>query len=218
LIVTGSSSYYLKNLFSESLAGRKKIFDLLPLNFGEFLTFKGITWSKLEKLQETFHRTEYDRTQAYYEEYLAYGGFPEVALAAAPQEKKDLLADIVSSYVNIDIKTLADFRNQERIYALMKMLAAHADTKLDHAKLSRLTGISRPTVITYLNFLEKTYFISRVSVKATRPDREIVKEKKSVSLRQRHSACARGGGGRRYIMKTPHSTSCAITERSPTIR
>ena len=31
LIVTGPSSYYLKNLFSESLAGRKKIFELSSL-------------------------------------------------------------------------------------------------------------------------------------------------------------------------------------------
>src|SRR3989344_5978992 len=30
-LVTGSSSYYLKNLFSESLSGRNKIFELFPL-------------------------------------------------------------------------------------------------------------------------------------------------------------------------------------------
>ena len=42
-IVTGSSSYYLKNLFTESLAGRKKIFELYPLDFGELLIFKGIS-------------------------------------------------------------------------------------------------------------------------------------------------------------------------------
>ncbi len=29
-IVTGSSSYYMKNQFSESLAGRKKIFEMYP--------------------------------------------------------------------------------------------------------------------------------------------------------------------------------------------
>jgi predicted AAA+ superfamily ATPase len=39
--VTGSSSFYLKNLFSESLAGRKVIFELFPLDFNEFLLFKG---------------------------------------------------------------------------------------------------------------------------------------------------------------------------------
>jgi len=40
-IVTGSSSFYLKNLFSESLAGRKILFELYPLSFGEFLNFRG---------------------------------------------------------------------------------------------------------------------------------------------------------------------------------
>lgn len=39
-IVTGSSSYYMKNQFSESLAGRKRIFEIYPLNFKEFLQFK----------------------------------------------------------------------------------------------------------------------------------------------------------------------------------
>src|SRR4030043_2085983 len=38
--VTGSASYYLKNLFTESLAGRKAIFELFPLTFTEFLAFK----------------------------------------------------------------------------------------------------------------------------------------------------------------------------------
>ena len=44
--VTGSSSYYLKNLFTQSLAGRKIVFEIFPLDFGEFLTFKEITYGK----------------------------------------------------------------------------------------------------------------------------------------------------------------------------
>lgn len=177
-IVTGSSSYYLKDLFSESLAGRKKVFELFPLTFDEFLTFKGVTWTKHKTLPHSFNRAEYERVKAYYEEYIQYGGFPEVALAVKPQEKKDIVADIVSSYVNIDIKTLADFRSQEHIYTLMKMLAARAGTKLDYSKLSRLTGISRPTTLIYVDFLEKTYFITRLPILAKRPDRELVKAKK----------------------------------------
>jgi predicted AAA+ superfamily ATPase len=31
----------MKNQFSESLAGRKKIFEIYPLTFGELLAFKG---------------------------------------------------------------------------------------------------------------------------------------------------------------------------------
>src|ERR1035437_3815330 len=40
-IVTGSSSFYIKNHFTESLAGRKRIFEMEPLSFSEYLTFKG---------------------------------------------------------------------------------------------------------------------------------------------------------------------------------
>lgn len=37
--LTGSASFYLKNLFTESLVGRKYIFELFPLTFNEFLFF-----------------------------------------------------------------------------------------------------------------------------------------------------------------------------------
>jgi len=46
-VLTGSSSYYLKNLFSESMAGRKLIFEVFPLTFFEFLAFKDISQKKL---------------------------------------------------------------------------------------------------------------------------------------------------------------------------
>ncbi len=41
-LVSGSSSYYLKNRITESLAGRKRIFEIFPLNFIEFLNFKEV--------------------------------------------------------------------------------------------------------------------------------------------------------------------------------
>ncbi len=38
--LTGSSSFYLKNYFNESMSGRKYVFELFPLDFEEFLQFK----------------------------------------------------------------------------------------------------------------------------------------------------------------------------------
>src|SRR3989344_46995 len=101
-IVTGSSSYYLKNLFSESLSGRKKIFELHPLDFGEFLTFKEIPFRKDNWKKGEFNVLEHNRLSSYCEEYIRFGGFPQVVLAQTEAEKKDLLLDIMSSYVNID--------------------------------------------------------------------------------------------------------------------
>lgn len=177
-IITGSSSYYLKNLFTESLAGRKKVFELYPLDLGEFLVFKEVPCNSESSLNKQFNPLEYERLKGYYEEYLEYGGFPEVALTTKSDEKKDLITDIISSYINIDIKALSDFRNQESLYKLMKMLAARSCTRLDYSKLSRLIGISRITLQSYIDFFEKTYLISRIPVLARNPDREIVKAKK----------------------------------------
>lgn len=177
-IVTGSSSFYLRNLFTESLAGRKKIFELYPLTFGEFLIFKNVTHEDAFGFKNNFHPFEYEKLKSYYEEYIEYGGFPEVVLSKKIDQKKDILFDILNSYINIDIKLLADFREHDNVYRLMKILAPRIGNRLDVSKLSRLVGISRPTIQNYLEFLEHTYLIKRVSVVANDPDREIVKAQK----------------------------------------
>jgi len=54
-IVTGSSSFYLKNLFPESLAGRKVTFELFPLDFEEFLIFKEADKESYTNFEERSH-------------------------------------------------------------------------------------------------------------------------------------------------------------------
>lgn len=177
-IVTGSSSYYLKNLFSESLAGRKQIFELFPLDFVEFLVFKQMAWHGCDWLAGGFDSHEYDLLHEYYEEFIEYGGFPEVVLLDSVEKKKNALTDIISSYINIDIKTLSDFRRSSNIYKLVKMLAGRVGTKLDYAKISRLAGMSRATVINYIELFEKTYLLVRLPVHTKSADKEIVKAQK----------------------------------------
>jgi predicted AAA+ superfamily ATPase len=181
--LTGSSSYYMKNLFHESLAGRKKIFELYPLDFGEFLDFKGVFHREVldlfePSLLQTFLSHEYERLRPYYEEYIRYGGFPEVVLAAGREEKENILKDIVSSYVNMDIEVLSDFRKKNKLIDLMKLLTTRAGSRIDVAELSRVLGISGITVESYLQFFQDTYLISRIPVHTKNRDREIVKANK----------------------------------------
>jgi len=176
--VTGSSSYYLKNLFTQSLAGRKIVFEMFPLDFGEFLIFKEIFYKEKNPFMGKFSEFEYERLKFYYEEFINFGGFPEIVLIKKEELKKELLNDIISSYVNIDIKALSDFRKDKEIYSLIKMLASRVGTRLDYNKLSSLIGLSRHTVEEYIDFFEKTYLIYRVPVYTNNTDREIVKAKK----------------------------------------
>ena len=177
-IVTGSSSYYLKNLFSESLSGRKKLFELYPLDFGEFLTFKKLPHSEVGWKVGQFSSLEYNRLSTYYEEYVRFGGFPQVVLAQSEAEKRDILSDIMSSYVNIDIRSLADFSDERNLYALAKLLAGRVGGRVEYSNLSRLIGLSRPTVTNYVRFFEKTYLIRTIGVYTKSVDREIVKSRK----------------------------------------
>jgi predicted AAA+ superfamily ATPase len=125
-----------------------------------------------------FDINEYNRLKAYYDEYIEFGGFPKVVLAESIKDKKSILEDIISSYINIDIKSIADFKDASAVFNIVKMLAGRIGGKLDYSKLSRLTGLARPTIVNYIYLFESTYLISLVSVHTRNPDREIVKAQK----------------------------------------
>ncbi len=162
-LLTGSSSYYLKNYFTESLAGRKVVFEMFPLTFGEFLDFRGVPYRRRETFADMrYDPHEYERLKGLYEEFLTYGGLPDVVLETRPSVRRDLLNDIFSSYINIDVRNLADFQKIGELQQLMRLLALRIGNKLDITKLASTIGLSRPTVMQYLDFLEMTYVIRRL--------------------------------------------------------
>lgn len=178
-LLTGSSSYYLKNRFNESLAGRKQIFEIFPLSFRELLVFKDIPFKAGGNFTETkFIKAEYERLRQFYEEFINFGGFPEVVLTQSVKQKTELINDILSSYINLDIMAVADFRKITEIYKLIKLLAVRVGTKLDISKLTSLTTMSRQTVENYLDLFEQSYLIKTIPVMSNSPDREIVKARK----------------------------------------
>ncbi len=178
-IVTGSSAYYMKNRFSESLAGRKKIFELFPLRFSEFLLFRGAdirtSWNYRWK---TFNEAWYNRCKELYEEYVQYGGFPEVAIERSRKSKRDYLRDIINSYIELDVKMLYDYSASDDLYRLAKLLAARVGSKMDYSKLGSVAGINRLKVREYLDLFEYTYFIYRLTPFSRNIDREISQQPK----------------------------------------
>lgn len=178
-IVTGSSSYYIKNKFQESMAGRKKIFEIFPLDFGDYLTFKKYNYKSIENLlllENTLSVNE--ELQKHYEDYCSFGGFPEVVVTNDILEKKDLLQDILSSYINIDLIQIADIKKIPELRNIIKLLATRIGSKLDISKIANTVNLSRPTVENYIYLLENTYFIKTIPVYSLNADREIVKARK----------------------------------------
>jgi len=175
--MTGSASFYLKNLFTESLVGRKYLFELLPLTFQEFLHFKNLDYIITEN-KKKISLSIFDTISPYYDEYLLYGGFPGVVLKTTIEEKKKTLEDIFSSFFQLEVVQLGDYRRNEIIRNLMLLLLSRIGSKLSIQKLAVELGISRPTLYKYLSFLEGTYFISLVRPYSRGKDIEIRKTPK----------------------------------------
>ena len=174
--LTGSSSFYLKNLFPESLAGRKFVFELFPLDFEEFLVFKNLTkkfYKEFGQKAKNKKLIPYEKTKKYYDEYINYGGFPAVALGRSKEYKLLKLKDIFKSYFEKDVKVLADFRNMKAFRDLILLLMQRAGSKVEITKLSSNLGISRETVYSFLAFLEDTYFVSFLTPFSRNVDREV---------------------------------------------
>lgn len=177
-IVTGSSSFYLKNHFNESLAGRKLIFELYPLTFDEYLRFIGIKFQFPQKNFYPLNIAQYNKLHIHYTDYIEFGGFPEVALVKNKKIKTDLLKDIINSYLKIDIKFLIDFSKVNELYKLILLLTGRVGSKVDFSKIASISGIDRKTIKEYLQFFEQTYLIKLVPAFVKNQDREIALQKK----------------------------------------
>jgi len=179
--LTGSSSYYLRNLFPESLAGRKIIFEMFPLSFAEFLVFKQVSRvvdTSFAKKAKGKNKIAYERLFPYYTEFLEFGGFPSVVLEDTIARKKTLLSEIFTSYFEKDAKNLADFSDMSKLRDLILLLVPRIASRIEINKLAQELSVSRQTVYNYLSFLEQTYFISLLSRHSASIDRQAAGSKK----------------------------------------
>lgn len=178
-IVTGSSSYYLKNQFTESLAGRKRIFEMYPLDFSEFLHFKGVDEKPLMGQRfQPFRNLVFAQYKSLYEEYLQFGGFPQVVLADSNVKKASMLNDILNSYLELDVKLLSDYSVIDDLYKLVTLLATRIGSKLDYQKIGVLIGLSRHKLRDYIQLFEATYLLHLIGSYSASSDRYIAMQPK----------------------------------------
>lgn len=181
-IVTGSSSFYLKNLFPESLSGRKFLYELPPLSFGEYMYFQGKLaleqLLKQAKQLQPLELWEYKEREVLYDEYLRFGGFPEVVITQNQDIKKLVLKNIFASFFEKDILMLADYPDIRELRDLILLLVPRTGNLLDITKLSQELSLSRTKIYNYLAFLEAAFFITLLPKFSKSIDRSIAGGKK----------------------------------------
>ena len=102
IFASGSSSLTIKSNIQESLAGRKHITYIYPLNFEEFLIFQEredltLKIKNLRRIQSKNYYTLIPDVFSLLEEFLIFGGYPDVVLAKG-NDKKEALKDILDLF------------------------------------------------------------------------------------------------------------------------
>ncbi|MBQ6069118.1 MAG: ATP-binding protein [Bacteroidales bacterium] len=140
LVVTGSSAIELSNSINEPLTGRKYEYVMYPFSAEELINEFGV-----------------QEERRMLERRLVYGSYPEVVNNVG--EEREVLTDLVGSYLYKDIFSFQDVRKPEIIEQLLQALALQVGSEVSFNGLGRLLGLNSVTVQRYIDLLEKSFVV-----------------------------------------------------------
>ena len=160
-IVSGSGSLELKSNIKESLTGRKRLFELLPVTFEEFVNYR--TDYRYESNLLEFAEVERPQLEFLLKEYLVFGGYPRVVTEELEEEKRYLLEEIFRSYVERDLVYLLRINRPDVFTQMVRLLAAQIGRILTFSGLAEVLGLNLVTLKKYLWMAQQTFVIYLVS-------------------------------------------------------
>ncbi len=143
LILSGSSVLDLNQAVSESLTGRKITFHLYPLSYKEL------------SLKHNFFEMKEDL-----ENRILFGNYPDIVVQKG--NEKLLLKELAESYLYKDILALSNIKKPEILHKLVQALAYQIGSEVSLNEMANLLGISKETVASYIQLLEKAFVVFSV--------------------------------------------------------
>lgn len=154
VFITGSSSKLLSKEIATTMRGRNLSYHIYPLSFKEFLKFKKYEIPKILSSKEK------SQIKNYFQEYLAYGGYPEAVLF--PSEKEKILRDIFDTAIIRDVIDRHKIRNDNLVKILVKALLTSKEfstSKFYNYVKSQNMKISKDSIYKYVGYLEDAFFV-----------------------------------------------------------
>ncbi len=154
VLATGSSTLAATRKFRDSLAGRKQVVELTPILFEELLSFGAADVPRR----------------------LLRGGLPPALLA--PGHASEFYAEWLDSYFARDVQELFRVEKRSGFLRTLELLLRQSGGLLDITKLASGSGVSRPTVMSWIEAFEITHVIHVVRPFSGGGRREIVAQPK----------------------------------------
>ncbi len=163
IFASGSSSTEIYKSLKETLTGRKIVYKIHPLNFEEFLLFKGeeryLNYVNNWKPDINLSEAETDIFLKLLEEFVIFGGYPRVALQKTYEDKIRRLKEVYDSYIKRDIKGILKPENILSYNKLIEILAVNNGNLLNINRISSQTGFLRNDIEKYLFLLRETFVV-----------------------------------------------------------
>ena len=169
-VVSGSAAAALRLKSMESGAGRFTDFLLPPLTFHEYLELRGIGGLvERRPRHDAPTRHEYGTNDLaglnrHFVDYLNFGGYPEAVSSPAIRSNpaRYIGADIVDKVLLRDLPSLYGIQDVQELNALFMTLAYNTAGEVSLDALSQKSGVSKPTIRRYLEYLEAAFLIKVV--------------------------------------------------------
>lgn len=177
IFISGSSKSDLALHSLSRLVGRVLIFNIMPISFREFLNYK--SKENLRFLQSTQSDFTFNKLKPYFEEYLQFGGYPEIVLEEDFEIKKVKLRNILNTYILKEIKEILGFRNSFDFENVLKRLALADGGILNKSNISLELGINRNKIDKIISILEKTGVIQIIYPYLKNKTKQMIKSPKT---------------------------------------
>ncbi|MEA2081977.1 MAG: ATP-binding protein [Elusimicrobiota bacterium] len=175
-VVTGSSSLELASSTGKYMVGRMFSFNLFQFSFKEFLRTKEshlynaylenaqrvrdfIEKGKISKPKDDIYK---GALGGYFEEYIKFGGYPEVIKTSSAEEKKIILKNIFSTYLTKDIVELLMIRDVSQFRDITAFLASDMGGMINYNHLAQDVKSYFKQIKHFLSVLEETFVIKLI--------------------------------------------------------
>mgnify|MGYP002797185451 FL=1 len=159
--ITGSQVFRLMNNVSESLAGRVGIVNLLGLSDAEIYQEPSEPFqTEPEYLMNRLKvRTPHGLNEIY--NRIFKGSMPEL-YADGNIDWEIYYRSYVDTYLQRDIRDLAQVADEMQFYNFMTVVAAHTSKPVIYEELANMAGVSSPTAKKWLSILVSSHIIALV--------------------------------------------------------
>lgn len=159
--ITGSQAFRLMKDVSESLAGRVGIINLLGLSDAEIYNYPSEPFSteadRLIKRIDTIKARNLNEIYA----RIFKGSMPAL-YADEAIDWETYYKSYVDTYLQRDIRDLAQVADEMSFYNFMTVVAAHTSKPIVYEELANAAGISAPTAKKWLSILVSSHIIALV--------------------------------------------------------